>query len=36
MRGAMTADERKAEESFVREQLAGIDAPHWREFLAAW
>jgi predicted PolB exonuclease-like 3'-5' exonuclease len=36
MRGAMTADGRKAEEAFVREQLAAVDAPHWREFLAAW
>jgi predicted PolB exonuclease-like 3'-5' exonuclease len=36
MRGAMTADERVAEETFVREQLAAIDAAHWREFIAAW
>ena len=36
MRGVMTADERLVEESFVRQQLAAIDAPHWREFLAAW
>ena len=36
MRGVMTAAERKAEEAYVREQLAAIDAPHWRQFLAAW
>jgi predicted PolB exonuclease-like 3'-5' exonuclease len=36
MRGVMTAAERKAEEIYVREQLAAIDAPHWRQFIAAW
>ncbi|MBU1235887.1 MAG: 3'-5' exonuclease [Gammaproteobacteria bacterium] len=36
MRGAMTGEERKAEEALIREQLAAIDAPHWREFLAVW
>ena len=36
MRGAMSTEVREAEESFVRDQLAAIEAPHWREFLAAW
>lgn len=36
MRGAMSATERDAEETLVREQLQAIDAPHWREFVASW
>jgi predicted PolB exonuclease-like 3'-5' exonuclease len=36
MRGAMSAEERLAEEAFVRKQLAATGAQHWREFLAAW
>jgi predicted PolB exonuclease-like 3'-5' exonuclease len=36
MRGILTADERKAEETLAREQLSAIDAEHWRQFLAAW
>ena len=36
MRGNLTAAERQSEEAFIREQLTAIDAPHWREFLAAW
>ena len=36
MRGAMTRDERAAEEALVRRQLSAIDARHWREFAAAW
>ena len=27
---------RGARSAFVRETLAGIDEPHWREYLAAW
>jgi 3'-5' exonuclease len=36
MRGELTAGEYAAEISLARERLAAIDAPHWREFLAAW
>jgi hypothetical protein len=36
MRGELAAGEYAAEISFVRERVAAIDAPHWREFLAAW
>jgi 3'-5' exonuclease len=36
MRGESTAGQYAAEVSFVRERLGSIDAPHWREFLAAW
>lgn len=36
MRGEFSAEEEAAEANFVKAQLAKIDAPHWREFLAAW
>ena len=36
MRGGFTEAEYIAEIAFVRETLAGIDEPHWREYLAAW
>jgi predicted PolB exonuclease-like 3'-5' exonuclease len=36
MRGAMTAGAYATEISLARERLGAIDAPHWREFLAAW
>ncbi len=36
MRGELTAEEEIAELDFVKNQLARLDAPHWREFLAAW
>ena len=36
MRGELTAGAYAAEISLVREKIAAIGAPHWREFLAAW
>jgi len=36
MRGQLAAVAHDAEVAVVREQLAALDAPHWREFLAAW
>jgi predicted PolB exonuclease-like 3'-5' exonuclease len=36
MRGGFTAAEYGREIDFVRETLAGIDEPHWAEYLAAW
>jgi predicted PolB exonuclease-like 3'-5' exonuclease len=36
LRGELTTEAETAEAEFVRAQLARIDAPHWREFLAAW
>jgi len=36
MRGRMSAAEHAAEIAFVRAELGRIDAPHWRQFLAAW
>jgi predicted PolB exonuclease-like 3'-5' exonuclease len=36
LRGELTAEEEGAEADFVRAQLVRIDAPHWREFVAAW
>jgi 3'-5' exonuclease len=36
MRGGFTEAEHEREMAFVRETLAGIDEPHWREYLAAW
>jgi predicted PolB exonuclease-like 3'-5' exonuclease len=36
MRGELDAGAYAHELSVVRERLASIDAPHWREFLAAW
>jgi hypothetical protein len=36
MRGALTPAQYREECELARGQLARIDAPHWREFLAAW
>src|SRR4029453_10561687 len=36
LRGELTAGEYAGECSLAREKIAAIDAPHWREFLAAW
>jgi predicted PolB exonuclease-like 3'-5' exonuclease len=36
MRGELDAAGENAECEFVRAQLSRVDAPHWREFLAAW
>jgi predicted PolB exonuclease-like 3'-5' exonuclease len=36
MRGQLTAKAHAEEVAFVRSELAKGDAPHWREFLAAW
>lgn len=36
MRGNLTAAAHDAEVAVVREQLGALDAPHWREFMAAW
>lgn len=36
MRGGFTQAEYEREMGFVRETLAGIDEPHWAEYLAAW
>jgi len=36
LRGEWTAAEEAAEIDFIKAHLARIDAPHWREFLAAW
>jgi predicted PolB exonuclease-like 3'-5' exonuclease len=36
LRGELTAGEYAKECSLAREKIAGIDAPHWREFVAAW
>ena len=36
MRGELTAEEEGRETELVRSRLGQIDAPHWREFLAAW
>jgi predicted PolB exonuclease-like 3'-5' exonuclease len=36
MRGGLTAAEHEQEMSLVRETLAGITEPHWREYLGAW
>lgn len=36
MRGEITREEEAAECAFIRQRLAEIDAPHWREFNAAW
>jgi predicted PolB exonuclease-like 3'-5' exonuclease len=36
MRGGFTESEYEREIAFVRETLAGIDEPHWREYLRAW
>jgi 3'-5' exonuclease len=36
MRGELDAGAYAQELSLVRERLAALDLPHWREFLAAW
>jgi len=36
MRGDITQQAYEAELALVRDSLAAIDAPHWREYLAAW
>ncbi len=36
LRGDLAAGEYAKEISLVREKIAAADAPHWREFLAAW
>ena len=36
MRGQLTAKAHAEEVAVVRNELAKSDAPHWREFLAAW
>jgi 3'-5' exonuclease len=36
MRGGFNEAEYATEIAFVRQTLAGIDEPHWREYLAAW
>jgi predicted PolB exonuclease-like 3'-5' exonuclease len=36
MRGNLSATAHAAEVAVVRDHLAALDAPHWREFLAAW
>jgi predicted PolB exonuclease-like 3'-5' exonuclease len=36
LRGELTAGEYAKEVSFAREKIAAVDAPHWREFIAAW
>jgi hypothetical protein len=36
MRGELSPSEHAAELAFIRSELARVDAPHWREFLAAW
>lgn len=36
MRGALDRDEHRRELALARTTLAGLDEPHWREFLARW
>jgi len=36
MRGELSRDAYEGEIAFVRGELANLDKPHWREFLAAW
>lgn len=36
MRGGFTESEYEREIVFVKETLAAVDEPHWREYLAAW
>ena len=36
LRGELTAGEYSKEVSLARERVAAMDAPHWREFIAAW
>ncbi|GAA5234372.1 3'-5' exonuclease [Verticiella sediminum] len=36
MRGELAPEHYEAEVALVRDTLASIDAPHWREYIAAW
>ncbi len=36
LRGELSAGEYAKEVSLAREKIAAADAPHWREFIAAW
>jgi len=36
MRGLLSAEEHAAEVALVRQTLSASEAPHWREFVAAW
>ena len=36
MRGGFSDAEYRREIAGVREMLAGLDEPHWREYLGAW
>ena len=36
LRGTLSVAQYATEVSFAREKLAATDAPHWREFIAAW
>lgn len=36
LRGELSASAHQAERALVRDALAAIDAPHWRQYLAAW
>ena len=36
MRGVLTREQYDDEIALVRDTLAAIDEPHWREYLAAW
>jgi len=36
MRGVLTSEQHRAEETLVRETLAHLPAPHWKAYLAAW
>jgi predicted PolB exonuclease-like 3'-5' exonuclease len=36
LRGELSAGEYAKEVSFARERIAALDAPQWREFVAAW
>ncbi len=36
MRGVLTPAEHDREVAFVKEQLAALGLPHWRQFLDAW
>ena len=36
LRGELSAGEYAKEVSFARERIAAMDAPQWREFIAAW
>jgi predicted PolB exonuclease-like 3'-5' exonuclease len=36
LRGELSAGEYAKEVSLARERIVATDAPHWREFVAAW